>query len=135
VFWPKRKQATSEDASRILGRRGEQAAARFLQKLGYRILLRNFACPAGEIDIIALDRGQIVFAEVKTRRSSTAADPEIAVHKHKRRQNTQAARYFLTQTRRQDAACRFDVLAIVLPDRGQPQIEHFINAFEPTRQA
>jgi putative endonuclease len=133
MFWRSRRAEPNEDPTRVLGRRGEAAATRFLKKLGYRILIRNYVCPAGEIDIIALDRDQIVFAEVKTRRSHEAADPEVSVHSHKRRQNTRAARYFLAQTRRQNAACRFDVLAIVLCDRAKPQIEHFINAFEPSR--
>ncbi len=117
------------DATGRLGRLGEAAAAQYLKRLGYRIVVRNYTCPAGEIDIIAVDGRQVVFVEVKTRRSSDAADPEIAVHAHKRRQVTRAARYYLAQTRNQDRACRFDVIAIVLPDHGPPQIEHFIDAF------
>ena len=51
----------------IFGREGEQIAAEFLQKQGYKIIAGNFHTPYGEIDIIARDARQLVFVEIKTR--------------------------------------------------------------------
>lgn len=68
---------TRKDA---LGRRGENAAARYLtERLGWAILARNWRCPEGEIDIIAFDgRGHVV-CEVKTRSSLTYGAPIEAI--------------------------------------------------------
>src|SRR3972149_569934 len=52
------------------GKMGEDAAASFLAKEGYKIVERNFRCPLGEIDIVAIDKGVLVFVEVKTRSSN-----------------------------------------------------------------
>ena len=111
-----------------LGALGEKAAARHLQRLGYRVVAR---CPVGELDLIAVDGGSIVFVEVKTRRSADAADPEVNVTSAKRRQLTRAARYYLMHKSAQDHPARFDVVAVVLPDSGKPSIEHFVDAFAP----
>jgi len=115
-----------------LGPAGEKTAARALQRSGYRILVRNFRCPAGEVDLIALDGDTIVFVEVKARRSDRAADPEVNVTRQKRRQVTRAAQYYLMQHGLQNRPCRFDVVAVVLPGEGEPQVEHFVDAFEAT---
>ncbi|MHC4089069.1 MAG: YraN family protein [Planctomycetota bacterium] len=115
-----------------LGAAGEKAAAKHLRRRGYRIAARNYRCRAGEIDLVAVDQDTIVFVEVKTRREDVAADPEINVTYHKRRQITRVARYYLTEKSAQDQASRFDVVAVVLPESGKPQIEHFVDAFSPT---
>jgi len=112
-----------------LGPAGEKAAARFLRKAGYRILARNWSCPAGEIDLIARDGDTLVFVEVKTRRSNDAADPEINVTSIKRRQLARAARSYLSMQRVPDPPSRFDVVAVVLPESGRAMIEHFVDAF------
>lgn len=114
-----------------LGRRGERIAARMLKRLGYRIVACNYQCPAGEIDIIALDQETVVFVEVKTRSSSDVAYPEAHVNQPKRRQLTRVARMFLAANSSQDPPCRFDVVAVVVNERGKPSVEHFVNAFEP----
>ncbi len=115
-----------------LGPYGEKLGARYLRRLGYRIITRNFSCALGEIDIVAADGDTLIFVEVKTRRSDAAADPEAAVNWHKRRQITRAARWFLHQSRAEHLPARFDVLSIIVPRRGRPEVEHFINAFGPT---
>ncbi len=65
-----RSRARSADPRRVLGARGEQLAADHLRRLGYEILARNVRTRHGEIDLIAVDRGALVFVEVKTRRVS-----------------------------------------------------------------
>ena len=113
------------------GPRGERIAARTLKRSGYRILARNYTCPAGEIDLVGLDGDTLVFVEVKTRTSADAADPEVNVTRHKRQQLTRVAKYFLQARSAQDRPCRFDVVAVVLGQRGKPVVEHFVDAFEP----
>lgn len=115
-----------------LGRLGEKLGARFLRRRGYRIVTRNYACSAGEIDLIALDRDSVVFVEVKARRDDAAARPEDAVNFHKRRRLTAAAKCYLLQTGAQARPCRFDVISVMLRDGCKPEVEHFLDAFGPT---
>lgn len=115
-----------------IGAWGERLAAKTLRRSGYRIVDRNFTCPAGEIDIIAADGDVLVFVEVKTRASDEHADPENNVNAHKRGQLTKAARYYLIQKNATHLPCRFDVMAVVAPKQGRTTCEHFVDAFPPT---
>lgn len=63
----------------VLGRAGEDAAARFLTELGYVVLDRNWRCGLGEIDIVASDGTSLVVCEVKTRGGSVYGSPAEAV--------------------------------------------------------
>ena len=113
-----------------LGLRGEDAAAGHLRRLGYRILLRNGRSKLGEIDIVALDGDTIVFVEVKTRVSDTAAHPEEFVDAAKQRRLTRLGLAFLKRRRLLGRPARFDVVAVTwLAESRRPQIEHFPNAF------
>ena len=114
-----------------LGPYGEKLGGKFLKRLGYRILKKNYRCQTGEIDLVAVDGDTLVFVEVKTRRNDDAAFPEAAVNSHKRRQITRAAKTFIAQNHAQHFPARFDILAIVVPEKGKPQVEHFIDAFPP----
>ena len=122
------------------GRRGERLAARHLRRRGYRILARNYRCPPGEVDIIALDAStrkewgveSIVFVEVKTRASDLHVAPESAVDRRKRRHLTRAAKYYLAHHDAGDRRVRFDVVAVLdRPGRG-PEVRHIPDAFAPT---
>jgi putative endonuclease len=114
-----------------LGPRGENVAAKHLRNQGYKILLRNFRCQAGEIDIIARDGRTIVFVEVKTR-TNDEPTPEEQVNNFKRHQITKAARYYLGRYGSPQPPARFDVVAIVWPTGREPQIRHNADAFEAT---
>jgi len=114
-----------------LGERGEDAAAKFLKHLGYRILARRLDSRLGELDIVAVDGRTIVFVEVKTRRSSDAGHPAEAVDENKQRRLTQAALGYLKAQGLLKYSARFDVVAIIWPtDARRPTIEHYINAFD-----
>jgi putative endonuclease len=102
-----------EEAKR-LGRAGEDAAAGYLLALGFTILRRNLRGPGGEIDIVARDRGVIVFIEVKTRRTRAFGPAISAVDGRKRRRIRAVAEDFL-QFFAPNSKARFDVLTI---DRG-----------------
>jgi putative endonuclease len=115
---------------RLLGDRGEREAARWLRRQGFRILVRGYRTPRGEIDLIAREGDTVVFIEVKTRRQG---EPAEAVTPEKQRRLSLAALQFLKQHRLLEERSRFDVVALVWPDtRRPPTIEHIRNAFETT---
>jgi putative endonuclease len=95
-----------------LGLRGEEAAAALLTRAGYRIIARNYRCPLGELDLVAEDRGEIIFVEVKTRRTSHAGRPVEAVNGRKRARLVRLARFYLAVHDLQDRPCRFDVVSV-----------------------
>jgi putative endonuclease len=115
-----------------LGQRGEIAAAKFLKRLGYKIIARGAHIRRGEIDIVAVDDRTVVFVEVKTRDSSVAGEPHEAVDRTKQEKLTRLALVYLKRHRLLEYPARFDVVSVLWP-KGQrrPQIEHFKNAFEP----
>ena len=116
---------------KTLGQRGEAAAARFLQKLGYKILARGRRLATGELDLVVLDGRTIVFVEVKTRTSADLGHPAEAVDAVKQRKLTRLAVTFLKRHKLLEYPARFDVVAITWPATGgRPVIEHFKNAFD-----
>ena len=117
--------------NQAVGALGEQTAADYLAKLGYRILERNFRSRGGEVDIVAKDRqGCIAFVEVKTRRSLAYGLPQQAVTTRKQRQISKGALSWLSRNRLHDCSARFDVIAVLLQNGAEPQLEHIINAFD-----
>jgi putative endonuclease len=100
------------DDRRILGEEGERAAEKHLRRYRYTILERNYRCPLGEIDLIALDGETVVFVEVKTRRGAGHGSPLEAVDARKQRQIARVAQSFLLRHRLQDRAARFDVVGV-----------------------
>jgi putative endonuclease len=118
---------------RWFGTRSERAAARFLKKLGYRILVRNYRCPLGELDLIALDRQCLVFVEVRSTERGDVLKPAASVDRIKQERLTQLALHFLKRKRLLNQAARFDVLALSWPaGQVEPTIAHYPNAFEAT---
>lgn len=114
-----------------LGEQGEGWACRHLQKQGYRILGRQVKGRYGELDIIASQGQTIVFVEVKARSKTDHGHPADAVNRDKQSKLTRAALEFLKRHKLLDRRARFDVIAVTLDAAGEPQIEHFQNAFEP----
>jgi putative endonuclease len=116
---------------RWFGTRSERAAARFLKRLGYRIVARNYSCPHGELDLIALDGPCVVFVEVRSTESDDLTRPAASVDDAKQRQLTKLALHFLQQHRLLNHAARFDVLTLSWPaGQREPAIEHYRNAFD-----
>ena len=117
------------------GRRSECAAAKFLRKLGWRIVAANVHDGLGEIDLIALDGTTLVIVEV---RSTSSDDPERAaetVNFAKQKRLTAAALRYLQRKRMLGMNYRFDVLAIAWPpEQKKPTILHRMNAFDATGQ-
>jgi len=116
-----------------LGAKGERLAEQFLKKRGLKTLARRFRTPVGEIDLVMREGETIVFVEVKTQRDRAFTDPEARVTLPKQRKLLKAVKWFLTQKRWTDKPCRFDVIGIIIPPTGDPQIDHFPDAFVPER--
>ncbi len=116
---------------KLLGKEGEDLAARFLARQGYKILERNYRTPSGEIDLIALHQGEVVFVEVKTRTSDAYGAPELAVNPRKQQRMIKAALGYMKYKKLHQVPCRFDVVAITAAD-GQG-VELIQNAFEIDR--
>lgn len=115
----------------VLGGRGENVAARYLRNQGFKIIVRNFRCAVGEVDIIARDGDTLVFVEVKTRAYDDPT-PEDQVNQVKQHQVTKAARFYLSRYGVPQPPARFDVVAVVWPKGQPPQIRHTPSAFEAT---
>ena len=100
------------NARQLLGRKGEQMAANALCERGYRMVEHNFRCRYGEIDLIAEEKDDLVFVEVKTRRGTAFGRPEEAVTLTKRRKLVKVASYYLDLHNAGDRSWRIDVVAI-----------------------
>ena len=119
----------AKDRRQSLALAGEEAAGRFLQKQGMRIITHRYRCRAGEIDLILDHAGVLVFAEVKTRRSDAFGRPWEAVNRNKMRRIARAAAWYLTATRQPGRTCRFDVVELLGSDPENFRIRHYPDAF------
>jgi putative endonuclease len=125
--WYKKRLLTN---GKRLGRWGEKHGERFLRSRGLKTLARNFTCRVGEIDLIMTDtEGTIVFVEVKTRSDEHFVEAERTVSRGKQAKMVKASRYFLSSHKIEERPCRFDVVTVVLPEKGRVQTRHYENAF------
>lgn len=109
---------------KLLGLTGENKAVKYLKKLGYKILERNYKTKLGEIDVIALDKEYTVFIEVKTRKDDSFGLPSEAVDKRKRQKYKLVATQYLIERDLYHLPSRFDVVEI---ENGK--INHILDAF------
>jgi putative endonuclease len=112
-----------------LGAWGEDQAVRYLEKKGHKIVACNLMTPVGEVDIVARTKKELVFVEVKTRRSNAYGAPAEAVGQRKQRQIIRAAQWYLAENR-SSLQPRFDVIAVMPDTDGRARIEHLIAAFD-----
>jgi putative endonuclease len=111
------------------GKSGEEAAVSFLRKNGYRIIAKNYRTRLGEIDIIASEKGEICFVEVKTRNSDAFGLPAEAITGPKRRQISKCALLYLKENNLMEKEARFDVVSVMFSG-GKQEIEIIKDAFE-----
>ncbi len=110
---------------RARGAAGERLAAALLERGGCSILARNYRCPGGEVDIVADEAGEVVFIEVRTRRSGAMVGPEESVTGQKRERLLRAAEHYLQATDGADRPWRLDLVAIEMDARGRvSRLEH-----------
>ena len=106
----------------ILGKQGEELAVQFLQNLNYQVVEINWREHKFEIDIIAKDKDELVFVEVKTRTTDFFGNPEEAVTLPKQKHLIEGADFYINQNEI-DLECRFDVVAVVL-NESKKEINH-----------
>ena len=123
-------QRTSPPGSRgAIGAYGERVAVRALTDAGLTVLDRNWRCRDGELDLVARDGGALVFCEVKTRTGSGFGSPAEAVTRAKRRRLRVLASAWLAAHDHHAPDLRFDVVEVLVPTAGRPQVTHLRNAF------
>ncbi|MEX1376383.1 MAG: YraN family protein [Eubacteriales bacterium] len=110
-----------------LGDKGESAACRYLENKGYKIVQQNYRTRYGEVDIIAMDKETLVFAEVKLRTGSQFGRGLEAITKHKIDKIHGAAMDYIQKNYEMEPDCRFDVVEISKGTR--MEILHIENAF------
>jgi putative endonuclease len=119
-----------KDLTKIIkGKEGEKNAALFIKKNGYRIIETNYRCILGEIDIVASENGDLVFIEVKTRKSEELGYPEQAVGRKKQKKLSQLALWYLEKNKLTDINARFDVVAVTI-SASTNEIRLIKNAFD-----
>lgn len=118
--------------SYTLGKDGEQMAADYLRSLGYHIEAERWKFHHLELDLIAIDResNEIVFVEVKTRKTPIFGTPEEAVDHKKILHTVHAADAYIKQHNIMQN-WRFDIIAIIDDGKSMPKINHFKEAFYP----
>lgn len=125
---------TVPDQRHEFGQASEDWAEQFLRAKGYRILDRNVRTSIGELDLVAEDRGVVVFVEVKGRATNAFGGALLAVNHRKRAKLIKLAGQYLAQRHWSDKVCRFDVVLVHGRPSAQGRIEHFPNAFDVTEQ-
>jgi putative endonuclease len=112
-----------------VGRNGERAAWTAYRRRGYRLVARNWRCPLGELDLVLVGRGTVVFCEVKARTSVALGGPHEAVSSSKQRRVRALAEAFLKSHRLSARAYRFDVASVLLRADGGADVHLFEDAF------
>lgn len=97
-----------------LGKIGEDTVCKYLEKKNYFIIKRNFRCKSGEIDVIATDRDELVFIEVKTRCSQNYGEAREAVDTVKKKHIKKAAEFFIHKYHQSGRFIRFDVIEVYI---------------------
>jgi len=126
------KKASNLTPRQILGARGEKAAARYLRRRGYKILLKNFRSGKAEVDIVARQNDWLVFVEVKTRESEQFGAPSEAVDRDKQRNLSKAALDYLRMLGNPKIHFRFDIIEVIIADGSKrpDDIRLIQNAFD-----
>lgn len=115
---------------RTLGEFGEALAQNHLRAKGYAILTQNWRCRLGEVDIVAMDDAMLVFVEVKTRHAQQVETAFAGLTKAKQQRMIAAAHQFLDEHDCADLLWRLDAIAVVVPQNGEPIIEHVEDALD-----
>lgn len=95
-----------------IGKIGEDLASKYLEAAGYIIIERNFLARQGEIDIIAKDKKELVFIEVKTRTSDIYGKPVEAVNTQKQKHLLNTIKYYLYSKHLENEFIRIDVIEV-----------------------
>ena len=100
-----------------VGTFGENLVKKYLEKIGYKIIQTNFRCRQGEIDIIAIDKKELVFIEVKTRGNQKFGYAVEAVNKYKQSHIKRVTEYFVYKNNLENVCIRFDIIEVYFKER------------------
>jgi putative endonuclease len=114
-----------------LGAAFEQAAARSLERAGWRVLERNVRFQRREIDLVVRRGAIVAFVEVKGRRGSACGHPVEAVTARKRREIQSVARWWITRHDEPGVDYRFDVVSVTPDGAGGLAVDHLVDAWRP----
>lgn len=112
------------------GKIGEEMAADYLVSNGYDLIDKNWYFNKKELDLICEINEYLVFVEVKSRQDTTLEDPTRAITKGKKRFLLEAANAYIIENDI-DKEVRFDVITILLDEKGAPTLKHYENAIIP----
>ena len=119
-------------STKTLGRLGEDLAVAHVERLGWRVVDRNFRTRLGELDLVAMDGEALVFCEVKTCRAGARA-PWENLHARKRSQVRRMAGIWFARAGRERpyfAGVRFDALGVTVDGSGRlVRLDHLQGAF------
>ena len=113
--------------SHELGRIGENIIADYITKLGYKVVERNFACNQGEIDIVAKDKEELVFIEVKTRTDISYGEASEAVTNTKKRHLINSIKYYIYKQKLENQPIRIDVAEVYI-NKGKVKVNYIKQA-------
>ena len=118
------------NARKEAGAAAEHAALNYLEAQGLELVVRNYRCRGGELDLVMLDRSTLVLIEVRYRASDAFGGAAASVTRHKQRRLILAARHLLTtQSRLRRYRARFDVIAVTGGNDFPIRIEWLKDAF------
>ena len=115
--------------SHELGRIGEDIIADYITKLGYKVVERNFERNQGEIDIIAKDKEELVFIEVKTRTDISYGEASEAVTNTKKRHLINSIKYYIYKQKLENQPIRIDVAEVYI-NKGKVKVNYIKQAIE-----
>ena len=102
----------STSPTHIKGQQAEEWALAYLQAQGFQLVVQNYACKMGEIDLIMHKANLLLFIEVRTRNTSAYGGAAASITYAKQRKISRTAALFLqTHARFGNDDCRFDVIA------------------------
>lgn len=120
---------------RWFGTRSERAAERFLKARKHRVLVRNWKCSLGELDLVTRDGDTLVFVEVRSTESGGTELPALSVDQQKQQRLTRLALFFMKRYGVSEVAARFDVVILAWPKGAkEPRIDYHPNAFPAVGQ-
>jgi len=109
----RKRNSTSSDPRHALGYRGEQVAAQYLRRIGYKVLHHNYRAPrGGEVDLVCREGDTLVFVEVKTRSSEAFGAPAEAVTRSKQHLIARGALTWLKLLGNPEIHFRFDIVEV-----------------------
>jgi len=115
-------------SSKQIGQTGEDLAAKFLKKKGFKVLVKNFSTRFGEIDLIVVKKDLLVFVEVKTRVGDGELNPEWAINWEKIKRVEKMAQVFLAQNKINYQNLRIDAVCVSLNPEGKLlRLDHYEN--------